>query len=70
MYELICSERFTKIDGKQDEIIDLLRGKNGFPGLIDDVRTLKARWKVIYATAGIVTIAVVKEVIAWISGVI
>ena len=65
MYHLICKERFDKMNEKQDQIIDLLRGKNGQAGLLDDVRTLKRRWIVIYSTAGIVAIAFVKEVISW-----
>lgn len=67
MYELICKDKFKELIDGQNDIINLLRGKNGNPGLLDDVRTLKRRWKVIYGTAGIVSVAAVKTVVAWIA---
>jgi len=70
MYHLICKERFDKIDSKQDEVLGLLRGKNGDPGLLDDVRTLKNRWKVIYGTAGAVALIVLRTVIVWVKDII
>lgn len=70
MYDRICRPNFDEIKLGQKEILGLLRGKNGDPGLLDDVRTLKARWKVIYGTAAIVAVAAVKAVIAWVSTVI
>ena len=49
MYNLVCKERFddtkkllecikTTEESYHQEIIDILRGKNGNPGLIDNVR--------------------------------
>lgn len=70
MYEMVCKPNFNEIKESQKEIIGLLRGKNGDPGLLDDVRTLKARWKVIYGTAAIAGVAALKAVIAWITEVI
>lgn len=43
MYPMICEPRFDKIDQKQEEIIGLLRGYNGNPGILEDVRILK-KW--------------------------
>ncbi len=65
MYNLICEKRFDNLDAKQDRILDLLKGKNGDPGLLDDVRTLKKRWVVIYGTAGIVFITLLREILPW-----
>ena len=41
LYEMICKDRFDKIDNHLESISALLRGKNGDPGVVDDVRGLK-----------------------------
>ena len=42
MYTLVCKERFDELgkglERNHKEIIDILKGKNGDPGLIDNVR--------------------------------
>lgn len=65
MYHLICKERFDNIDKKQDQIIDLLRGKNNSPGLIDEVRILKARWTIILGAMVILFTALITQIIKW-----
>ena len=66
MYNLICKERFDKIDSSQDKIIDLLRGKNSTPGLIDEVRILKSRWTIIFGALAVLSTALVAQIIQWI----
>jgi hypothetical protein len=63
MYGLVCEKRFDSIDKKQDDILNLLRGKNCTPGLIDDVRTLKGRWKIIFGALTILFTALVVQII-------
>ena len=66
MYNIICEKRFDKIDTSQEKIIDLLRGKNSTPGLIDEVRTLKSRWTIIFAAIALLSTAMVTQFIQWI----
>ena len=65
MYELICKSRFDSIDGKQDQVLDILRGKNSKPGLIDEVRTLKSRWAIIFGSLIVLFSALVTQLIRW-----
>ena len=55
LYELVCKRRFDNVEGDTKEIIRLLRGRNGDPGLIDDVRDLK---KARMAVAGVLMFVV------------
>jgi hypothetical protein len=63
MYEMICSKRFDKIDTQQQITIDLIKGANGDPGLLDDVRTLKKAHKRMFATVIFIVSAVGLKVI-------
>lgn len=67
LYSLICESRFDKIDETQKEIISLLRGRNGNPGILDDVRNLKKWHKATIGFALFVGSAFVLQVIgeAW-----
>jgi len=65
MYRLICKERFDHIDKSQQEIISLLKGKNGDPGLLDDVRDLKRRWTLIFAVVGILATVMITQLVQW-----
>ena len=65
MYSLVCKERFDNIDRGQKEILDLLRGKNSSPGLIDEVRTLKSRWTIIFGGMAILFGALITQIIRW-----
>ena len=47
MYTLVCKSRFDKMEKKQDEVLDLLRGKGDAPGLVDQVRKLDRAYKAI-----------------------
>ena len=69
MYPMICEPRFDKIDAKQEEILTVLKGRNGDPGVLDDVRNLKKWHK---ATLGFVifigsafTLQVIRDVWTW-----
>jgi hypothetical protein len=72
MYKLICSERFDKIDALQQATIDILRGSNGNPGLLDDVRAMKKAHKQVTAAVIFVVGAVSLQAIhvgwVWIAG--
>jgi len=66
MYHLICKERFDTLDGKQDEIIGLLRGQDSKPGLIEEVRHLKTRWALIFGFLIVIGTALSSQTIRWI----
>jgi len=40
-YELVCKQQFDELKTDIREIRDLLKGKNGNAGVVDDVRGLK-----------------------------
>lgn len=42
MYETVCKDRFDTIEKHCETFDRYLRGKNGNPGLVDEVRALKA----------------------------
>ena len=65
MYGLICKERFDNIDKKQDDLLDLLRGKNNKPGLLDDVRALKSRWGIIFGAVIVLFTALAYQIVNW-----
>jgi hypothetical protein len=44
MYEKVCKDRFDKLESLHNETIGLLRGRNGDPGLLDDMRTIKDKY--------------------------
>lgn len=74
MYELVCKDRFDKMETLQQEAISLLRGSNGDPGILDDLRAIKRAHRmiggaVIFLSA---TIAVqfVEAIWSWISRVL
>lgn len=41
MYETICKDRFDTIERHCEGFNDLLRGKNGTPGLLEELRAIK-----------------------------
>jgi hypothetical protein len=63
MYGLVCEKRFDRIDNKQEETIGLLKGSNGNPGVLDDVRNLKKWHKATIGFAIFVGSAFVLQVI-------
>jgi len=65
MYTTFCEKRFDKIDEQQEKMLEILRGKNGDPGLIDDVRQLKGRWAIIFAAFIVIFTALGTELVQW-----
>ena len=65
MYKLVCEDRFDNIDKKQQEMLDLLRGKNSSAGLVEKVRVLEGRWKVLLGGLGIVIFALIGQFVKW-----
>ena len=63
---MFCEKRFDKIDDHQEQILNILKGKNGNPGLIDDVRQLKSRWMVIFGALIVVFSALGTQLAKWI----
>jgi len=68
MYGLICEKRFDRIDDQQKEVLELLKGKNGHPGLLDDMRQIKNRWKIVVAIMIFLSSALVLQAIQWLTG--
>lgn len=68
MYNLVCKDRFDEIDNNLKEILSLLRGHNNNPGVLEDIRTLKSRWKMIFGGFLIIITALVSQAARWIYG--
>jgi len=69
MYELICKERFDKIEEvmreNHKETVGILKGKNGDSGLCEEVRTLKRRWYYIGAATLFLVANLCLQAIEW-----
>jgi hypothetical protein len=63
MYEMVCKERFDKIDLDNKEIISTLKGTNGTPGLCERMRTMEKTYTKVIAAAIFVLCAVVLQII-------
>ncbi len=50
-FGMVCGPKLDGLEAGQGRIIDILKGKNGDPGLCDDVRNIKKTHKLL--TAGI-----------------
>ena len=72
MYETICKERFDELSGGQKEVINLLRGHNGDPGLLDDIRAIKKAYRLVAGAVVfiicIVAAQCIESIWAWIAG--
>jgi hypothetical protein len=66
MYELICKERFDKMEEMQKETLELLKGKDDKPGLVEQVRNLRNRWKYIFAAVIFLVANLCLQVIEWV----
>jgi len=65
-YNQWCKPQFEDIQSSQKEILRLLRGKNGDPGLIDDVRdNTRFRTRILWGF-GLVVTAVITQAVVWI----
>ena len=49
MYELICEKRFDELKAMCRETNELLRGHNGEPGMVDNVRSNTKAFKRLFA---------------------
>jgi len=67
LYEMVCKDRFDKIDSHLEGISSLLRGKNGDPGLVEEVRGLKRVHKYVLGAIGFVACTGTVQVVRWIS---
>ena len=65
MYDLVCKEKFDHIIKKQDEVLDLLRGKNSTPGLVEEVRGLKKVHRVIIGAITFILSVIVIQLVIW-----
>jgi len=74
MYELICKGRFDKLETMHQETIDILRGKNGNPGLLDDVRKVTQSHKrvvgIIIFAGGAIALQLIGVGIEWIKALV
>lgn len=71
MYETICKDRFDKMESLQNETLGLLRGHNGDPGLLDDMRAIKKAYKLVAGAIVFILSAVllqgIETIWAWVS---
>jgi hypothetical protein len=58
MYELVCKEKFEHIIKQQEEVLGLLRGQNGTPGIVEEVRGLKRVYKAVVGAVASILILV------------
>lgn len=70
MYEEICEGRFSHIDRKLDTILELLKGKDREPGLIDDVRELNRFKRTAVTVLSFFGITIFTQIAVWIRSVI
>lgn len=71
-YDLICGPAFKDLKSGQDEMLEILRGDNGNPGLLHRVRKLESAYKAFIA-GGVfilcaVVIQIVPDIVKWARG--
>jgi hypothetical protein len=64
-YDMVCKEAIDGLKDGQETIIDILKGKNGAPGLCDDVRGLKKTYRNVMAVGVFILTILGAEVITW-----
>jgi hypothetical protein len=64
MYGIICKDRFDKLEALHKETLDLLRGKDGDPGVLDDMRAMKRGYRIVGSGVLFVIGAVVIQAVA------
>jgi len=65
IYELVCRPQFEGLKSGQKEIISLLRGRNGDPGVVDDVRDLKRTNKAVVGAVIFLLCVLATQAITW-----
>jgi hypothetical protein len=72
-YDIVYRERLDRIEKKLDEAITLIRGHNATPGLLEEVRVLKAANRKAFAAVIFVAAAVAVQAVRttwdWLAGV-
>lgn len=63
MYETVCKDRFDKLEELHNETIGLIRGKNGTPGLVEEIHIMKRQSRAIIATGIFLGGAVMTQII-------
>ncbi len=64
-YDLVCKDRFDAAARERKEILRLLRGRNGDPGLLDDVRGLKKINKALVGGLLFMLMTLFVQAVAW-----
>jgi len=70
MYDETCAERFGHIDVKLDTILELLKGKDREPGLIDDVRELNKFRRTAVTVLSFFGLTLVTQIAIWIRSIV
>lgn len=65
MYRLVCEKQFDKIEQLQTQTLELLRGKNGSPGLVDDVRGLKKVYTMLVGAVVFLVSVLLIQAVTW-----
>ena len=65
LYELVCKQRFNEASEQRSEILRLLRGSNGNPGLVQDVSYLKRVYKTVVKALIFILGVFTAQVVFW-----
>ncbi len=69
-FGMVCEPKLDGLEAGQARIIDILRGKNGDPGLCDDVRNIKKTHRLLTAGIAFVLSVLTIEGASWLFTVI
>lgn len=64
-YAMVCEKPLSDLKKGQGQIIDILKGKNGDPGLCDHVRTLQKAYKGLIAAVGVLLTILTIQGVSW-----
>ena len=65
-YDRFCKNHFTKIEEKQDQVLELLQGDNKTPGLVEEVRGLKKVYRAVVGAIGAILVIIFAQAVDWI----
>ena len=65
-FNKFCKSEFNAIKNGQKEVIDILKGTNGAPGLCERIRNLERRWKIVIAAIIFLIANIAVSVIDWV----